>query len=90
MRPEIPGFRPRVIDQELFRLLDDFRGLRHKFRQSYGFDLGWEKERQVARKLPEARRLVRSQIEVFLAGLKGLKDAWETSRAEPSQEELAM
>lgn len=75
MRLEIPGFRPRVIDQELFRLLDDFRGFRHKFRQSYAFDLDWEKERLVARKLPEAWQLLRLQIEVFLAGLKELENS---------------
>lgn len=73
MRLEIPGFRPRVIDDELFRLLDDFRGFRHKFRQSYSFELDWEKERLVAQKLPKTMQLLRSQIDTFLAKLKALE-----------------
>jgi len=41
MKLEVPGFRPRVIDDSLYRLLDDFRAFRHKFRHSYAFELDW-------------------------------------------------
>ena len=47
---EIEGFRPRVISDQLYLLLDDFRGFRHKFRYTYSFELDWEREKVVARK----------------------------------------
>jgi hypothetical protein len=34
MKLEIAGYRPSVIDEELYRLLDDFRGFRHVFRHN--------------------------------------------------------
>lgn len=54
MKCKVEGYRPRVIDDMLFQLLDDFRGFRHKFRHSYFYELDWEKERLVAIKMPEA------------------------------------
>ena len=59
MKMEISGYRPRVIDNELYRLLDDFRAFRHKFRHTYGFELDWEKEQIVARKLLRTKELFR-------------------------------
>lgn len=75
MKIEISGFRPRVIDEELYNLLDDFRGFRHKFRHSYSFDLDWEKERIVAKKLPQAATLFREQIENFLRTIEQIQDS---------------
>ena len=66
MRLEVAGIRPQVINHELFRLLDDFRGFRHVFRHSYMFELDWERERLVARKLPQAFELIRRQLQSFL------------------------
>ena len=43
MKVAVKGYRPSVIDAELYFLLDDFRAFRHKFRYSYGFELDWEK-----------------------------------------------
>ncbi|MCF7985249.1 MAG: antitoxin [Thiohalocapsa sp.] len=34
MRLEVNGYRPAVIDDELYRLLNDFRGFRHVFRNA--------------------------------------------------------
>jgi len=73
MKLEIPGYRPRVIDDELFMLLDDFRGFRHKFRHSYGFELDWEKERAVARRLPRTAALFRSRMGAFLDELERME-----------------
>ena len=58
MRIEISGFRPAVIDEKLFVLLDDFRSFRHKFRHSYAFDLDWEREKLVARKFKKTLNYV--------------------------------
>ncbi len=66
MKYEVEGFRPRVIDDSLFQLLDDFRSFRHKFRHSYSYELDWEKEKLVAAKLPAAYQSLRRQIEIFL------------------------
>ncbi len=45
MKLTIQGFRPAVIDDELYVILNDFRGFRHIFRHSYVFELNWERER---------------------------------------------
>lgn len=66
MKLAIPGYRPRVIDDELYIILDDFRAFRHKFRHTYAFELDWEKEQIVARKLPSASEMLKKQINDFL------------------------
>jgi hypothetical protein len=66
MKLEVQGYRPAVIDEELYRLLEDFRGFRHVFRHSYSFELDWERERLVARKLRPASAMLRKQVEDFL------------------------
>ena len=73
MKLTVPGYRPAVIDEELYRLLNDFRGFRHIFRHSYTFDLDWEKERLVAGKLTRTASLLRVQVEAFLAKLDDLE-----------------
>lgn len=62
-------YRPAVIDEELYRLLEDLRGFRHVFRHSYSFELDWERERLVARKLAPAATLLRQQVRDFLSAL---------------------
>ena len=69
MKYEVEGYRPHVIDDTLFKLLDDFRGFRHKFRHSYSYELDWEKERLVAAKLPDASKLLHRQINEFLKAI---------------------
>lgn len=69
MKLAIEHYRPAVIDEGLYRLLEDFRVFRHVYRHSDSFELDWERERLVARKLPRAAALLRSQVEAFLAKL---------------------
>jgi hypothetical protein len=66
MKMEIPGYRPKVIDDELYLILDDFRAFRHKFRHSYAFELDWERERIVAKKLLPASDMLKKQINHFI------------------------
>jgi len=66
MKIKIPGFRPAVIDEDLYLLLDDFRSFRHKFRHTYAFELDWEREQLVAKKLPKTAKLFKDQIKRFL------------------------
>ncbi len=70
---EVEGYRPRVIDEPLFRVLDDFRAFRHKFRHSYGFELDWERERLVVAKFKLAAEMLRLQVETFLGELDVLE-----------------
>jgi len=72
MRLDVPGYRPAVIDEELYRLLDDFRGFRHAFRNCYSFELDWERERLVASRFRPAAALLHAQVNAFLAKLDGL------------------
>lgn len=72
MRLEIPGYRPAVIDEELYRLLEDFRGFRHVFRNCYSFELDWERERLVASRFQRAAGLMRTQVNEFLERIDGL------------------
>ena len=73
MKLTVSGYRPAVIDEELYRLLNDFRGFRHVFRHSYTFDLDWEKERLVADKLTRTAALLKVQVEAFLEKLDDLE-----------------
>ena len=66
MKLEIPGYRPRLIDEETFILLNEFRAFRHLFRHCYSFQLDWERERIIAAKYPAAWKLFSRQVEDFL------------------------
>lgn len=66
MKLEIEGYRPAVIDDALYRLLEDLRAFRHVFRNAYSFELDWERERLVARHLEPAAAMLREQVTSFL------------------------
>ena len=74
MTLEIEGVRPRVISRELYLLLDDFRGFRHKFRHSYSFELDWEREKVVARKFDKALKMLKCEVREFLESLNSMID----------------
>ena len=69
MTLEIEGYRPKVISENLFILLDDFRGFRHKFRYSYSFELDWEREKIVADKQIKAWKLLQDDLDIFIKKL---------------------
>ena len=66
MKLEIPGYRPRLIDEETFMLFNEFRAFRHVFRHCYSIQLEWERERIVAAKYPTLWKLFNRQVEEFL------------------------
>lgn len=71
---EIEGFRPRVISDQLYLLLDDFRGFRHKFRYTYSFELDWEREKVVARKFKKSWEFLQVAIALFMDKLESIPD----------------
>ena len=75
MKLEIAGFRPKVIDESLYTLLDDFRAFRHKFRNTYAFELDWEREQLVARKFFKTASLLRKQVLTFIKSLDKIENA---------------
>lgn len=79
MKLAIPGYRPAVIDEELYRILNDFRAFRHIFRHAYSFELDWEKERVVAEKLKTAAKMFYQQIEQFLDNLVEIDNSRKAS-----------
>jgi len=70
MNLEIPGIRPKLIDEELYRLFDDFRAFRHRFRHLYSFELDWERECIVARKFPVTVKKFKKQVRGFVKKLE--------------------
>lgn len=74
MKLEIPGYRPRLLSDKLHFSLDDFRSFRHLFRHSYSFELDWEREKVVARKLEPALMMLENDVTAFLAKLDSLSD----------------
>ncbi len=74
MKLTIPGYRPAVIDNNLHRILDDFRAFRHKFRHSYSFELDWKKERMVAEQFPDAASMLKDRVMLFLANLEKMDE----------------
>lgn len=76
MKLTIPGYRPAVIDETLFRLLDDFRAFRHVYRRAYTLELDWERERLVAQRFPLAAKLLLEQVEAFLAKLDEFEEIY--------------
>jgi hypothetical protein len=74
MKLNVPGYRPAVIDDDLYLLLDDFRGFRHKFRHVYGFEIDWERLRLVAKKFLRTSELFRKQLEYFVQHLNRIEE----------------
>jgi len=69
MKLAVAGYRPRVIDENLFLVLDDFRAFRHRFRHCYSFELDWARIKLVAVKLVPAHRRLTDQVRHFLTEL---------------------
>ena len=61
-----------VITEELYIILNEFRGFRHIFRHSYAFELNWNKEREVAKKLDQTTKIFTQQVQNFLTQLDQL------------------
>ena len=66
MTLRIEGYRPALLDDESYRVINEFRGFRHVYIHAYGQELDWERERYVLAKLPNAARLLKARVKIFL------------------------
>jgi len=73
MATDIEGVRPAVLDRETARQLDEFLRFRHLFRNVYGFDLEWERCRELFGELPVVLAALEQQLGAFDEFLRALE-----------------
>lgn len=52
MGTDIEMVRPAALDHEMIQQLDEYLRFRHLFRNMYGFDLEWERCRELLNDVP--------------------------------------
>jgi hypothetical protein len=72
MGAEVSDRRPAVINKELGEKLSEYLSFRHLFRNIYGFELKWERCKDLAPGLEEIYNDLTGQLEVFKSFLKSL------------------
>jgi len=65
MATGIETVRPAVLDQEMARRLDEYLRFRHLFRNIYGFDLEWERCRELLDDLPATFEGLSQRLAIF-------------------------
>ncbi len=73
MATDIETVRPAVLDEETVRRLDEYLRFRHLFRHIYGFDLEWERCRELLDDLPATFERLTEQLAAFDAFLGTLE-----------------
>ncbi len=73
MATSIETVRPAVLDQETARRLDEYLRFRHLFRNIYGFDLEWERCRELLDDLPATFKRLSKQLATFDEFLRTLE-----------------
>lgn len=72
MSLEIENIRPAVINGNILPKLDEYRRFRHLFRHSYGFQLNWDKVKNILVNLEETKTLFINNIKNFLIFIEKL------------------
>jgi predicted nucleotidyltransferase len=62
--------RPAVIDRHLEVKLSEYLRFRHLFRHTYGYELEWNRVRELGAALPDILAALKTQLAAFLAALK--------------------
>jgi hypothetical protein len=73
METDIQAVRPAVLGHEMVRELDEYLRFRHLFRNTYGFDLGWDRCRELLDRLAMAFETLAEQLAVFDEFLRTLE-----------------
>ena len=74
MGTTIDSVRPAVIDHETARQLDEYLRFRHLFRNTNGFDLDWERCRDLLAELPATYARLAQALAAFDGFLKGQEE----------------
>jgi len=69
MKTEIKKIRPRVISNNSYKKLDEYRGFRHIVRNVYSFQLASERIKPLVQNLPELFNQIEHEIRNFLDDL---------------------
>jgi len=64
------GIREPVISEDLFQNLKEYLRFRHLFRHIYGFELKWERIRELCVNIEDIFSKVKFEVERFLKGLE--------------------
>ena len=75
MGTDIEAVRPAVLDRKTVRQLDEYLRFRHLFRNVYGFDLEWERCRELFSELPVVLARLEQQFGAFDEFLRTLEQA---------------
>jgi len=73
MGTDIDAVRPAVLDRGTVRQLDEYLRFRHLFRNIYGFDLEWERCRELFSELPAVLARLEQQLGAFDEFLRTLE-----------------
>jgi hypothetical protein len=73
MATNIETVRPAVLNHQLARRLDEYLRFRHLFRNIYGFDLEWERCRELLDDLAVTFELLSQQLAAFDLFLRTLE-----------------
>jgi len=65
MAMNVETVRPAVLDEKTARQLDQYLRFRHLFRHSYGFDLEWERCRELLGDVPATYERLAERLAVF-------------------------
>jgi hypothetical protein len=74
MATNIDNIRPAVLDAETEQELDEYLRFRHLFRNIYGFDLEWERCRELLIDVPPVFARLESDIQRFDEFLRALEE----------------
>ncbi|MHB8987138.1 MAG: ribonuclease toxin HepT-like protein [Eubacteriales bacterium] len=70
MTLDLPGLRPPLLNTGLADNLKDYLSFRHRFRNLYGFELDWQRMKQLAIDLPGVTADLAGAVEGFITNLK--------------------
>ena len=73
MGTDIEMVPPAVLDHEMVRQLDEYVRFRHLFRNMYGFDLEWERCRELLNDVPTTFETLAQQLSLFDEFLRTLE-----------------
>jgi hypothetical protein len=73
MGTDIEMVRPAVLDHEMIRQLDEYLRFRHLFRNMYGFDLEWDRCRELLNDVPATFETLAQQLSLFDEFLRTLE-----------------